>query len=67
MDALLASLDINTDPRRALSTWMSELQQHTENRSKEERKNHIQKKQTILGQLKKIYEKLETVWEKKVV
>jgi hypothetical protein len=52
---VLASLDINTDPRKALSTWMTELQQHTETRSKEERKNHIQKKQTSIGQLKKIY------------
>ena len=58
MDTLLASIDINTDPRKALSTWMSELQQHTENKSKEERKNHIQNKQTIIGQLKKIYKKI---------
>ena len=37
---------------------MTELQQHRENKSKEERKNHIQNKQTIIGQLKKIYTKI---------
>jgi hypothetical protein len=58
VDTLLASIDINTDPRKALSTWMTELQQHTEKNSKEERKNHIQNKQTIIGQLKKIYKKI---------
>ena len=65
MDTLLASIDINTDPRKSLSTWMTELQQYTENKSKEERKNHIQNKQTIIGQLKKIYKKSEMEWEKK--
>ena len=58
VDTLLASIDINTDPRKALSTWMTELQQHTENKSKEERKKHIQNKQTIIGELKKIYKKI---------
>ena len=43
-DTLLASLDINTDPRKALSTWMTELQQHTETGSKEERKKPHTKK-----------------------
>ena len=57
-NTLLASIDNNTDPRKALSTWMAELKVHTENRSKEERKIHIQKKHTIIGQLKKIYKKV---------
>ena len=55
---MLASLDPDTDPIKALSTWKTELQQHTETRSKEERKNHIKNKQTIIGQLKKIYKKI---------
>jgi len=65
VDTLLAPIDSNTDPRKALSTWMTELQQHTENKSKEERKNHIQNKQTIIGELKKIYKKIGDEWEKK--
>ena len=43
-NTLLASIDNNMDPRKALSTWMEELKVHTENRSKEEKKIHIQKK-----------------------